>query len=198
MTFKKLTEEEKAANRAARAALKAADGGTVLKAAEPDAEVPDEPTEPGPDEAPTEQEPTFKTKLSAAAKAEITKAAHAKVQQQLVTAEKEKFMASELERLRAEAGLAAPSSLGGTHDETVTFTLDLGYEGQAYVQLNQPHGPKYYHGAQYSLPRHVFNTLNDIGFRGHLQTRHVEGKSAFAGRKYGTVVSPGGVQHGVH
>lgn len=187
MTFKKLTEEEKLARRAAKAALQ----DPTLKASEPDAEEPEEEEPAKEKEDPVPQQAKgFATKLSENAKKVITENARQKVQQQLNEAEKKKFLDSELDRLRAEAGLAAPSALGGTHDELVTFKLDLGYEGQAYVQLNIPHGPKYFHGLQYTTPRHIFNTLNEIAFRGAQLTQHVEGKSVYRNRKYGTSISP--------
>ncbi len=190
MAFVKLTEEQKAANKAARQAL---------KASEPDAaDLPEPKEEEAPaEEAPSDEPESFKKNLSAAAIAEITRLAKAKVQQEITKAEKDKFMAAEVERLRAEAGLAAPTALGGTHDELVTFTLDLGYEAQAWIQINQPHGPKYYHGGKYTTPRHVFNTLNEIAFAGHKLTKHVEGKSVYRNRNYGTVVSPRGVTNEV-
>lgn len=136
-----------------------------------------------------EDETGFRRKLSDKAKSDITARAKDLVEQEMMKQERERFMAEEVARLRLEAGVAKPSSLGGVLDELVEITLDLGYEGSAFIQLNQPFGPCYFHGVKYTVPRHVANTLNEISWAGKRLSKHVKGESFFRNRDYGTVLS---------
>lgn len=136
-----------------------------------------------------EDESGFRRQLSEKAKADISARAKDLVEQELMKQERDRFMQEEIKRLRLEAGVAAPSSLGGTLDELVEIKLDLGYEGQAFVQLNQPHGACYYHGVTYTVPRHIANTLAEIAWAGHRLRKHTKGESFFRQRDHGTVLS---------
>lgn len=131
----------------------------------------------------------LKTKLAQSSKTKLTQRAMDQVQKELIKAESDKFLAEEIERLRAEAGISN-TGVGGVLDELVTFTVDLPYEGQAFIHFNQPHGPKFFHGQTYTVPRHVYNSINEIQFAGFRQARHVEGKSVW-GRtsKYNSEIS---------
>lgn len=131
----------------------------------------------------------FKRKLSDDSRAQITARAKELVEQELMKQERDRFMQEEVKRLRLEAGVAAPSAVGGTLDDLVEFTPNLGYEGQAFIQLNQPHGLCYYHGVKYQIPRHIANTLNEICFAGHRLHKHVKGESFFRQRDYVQVIS---------
>lgn len=136
-----------------------------------------------------EDETGFRRKLSKDARAQVTARAKTLVEEELMKQERDRFMQEEIKRLRAEAGVAAPSSLGGTLDELVELTLNLGYEGQAFIQLNQPHGICYHHGVTYKVPRHIANTLNEIAFAGFRLRKHTRGESFFRERDHGTVLS---------
>lgn len=187
MAFKKLTDEEKAAAKAAREALKA----DQPEGSELPEEGADEPVD---DEAPLQ---AFRTDLSDAQKKRVTDHAKAKVQKELTQKAQDDYLASELARLRADAGISKPSALGGTHDELVTFTLDLVYEGAAFLQINQPFGKCYYHGGTYTEPRHIFNTLNEMAFRGAQLTAQVKGESVYRNRRYNTRIGNSGAKHEV-
>lgn len=131
----------------------------------------------------------FDRVLSKSAKTTLTNRAKELVQQELMKKERDDFLKSEMDRLRIEAGVSKPSSLGGIQDELVEIVLDLGYEGQAFIQLNQPHGPRYYHGQKYTVPRHIASVLNEIAFAGSNLSKEVKGESVFRNRQYGTVLS---------
>lgn len=137
----------------------------------------------------------FVHKLSAKEREQLTKRAHAKVQKELAQKAADEFMAQELKRLRQEAGTDKPG-LGGVLDDIVKVRIDLGDQSEntadPFIQLNMPHGQKYYHGCVYTVPRHIFNTLNEQMWRLQLHNLNKDGKSVFRNRKRFDIVSADG------
>lgn len=132
----------------------------------------------------------FKTQLGAGAKAALTARAREEVQREIVAQEKEAFLKAEKDRLRKEAGMGQPNALPAYLNEMVEITIDTGYEGAAFIQLNQPNGVCYHHGQKYVVPRHVANTLNEIMFAGHKLSRHIKGEKVWGrNRPYGSTLS---------
>lgn len=125
----------------------------------------------------------------------ITKRAEQKVRKELREKEAQAFMDKEVERLRLEAGVSKPG-LGGALDELVTFRVDLGDQSDntadPFMQTNIPHGPKYYHGKVYTVPRHIFNSLNEQMWRLQLHNLNKDGKSVFRNRKKNAVLNADG------
>ena len=190
MAFKKLTDEEKAARAAAKLSLSA-------PAIDP--EVPlDEPEAEGSltDVKEPEKEPTdFMKPLSKTELETITNNAKKKVRKELREKEIQAFMDAEVARLRLEAGVGKPG-LGGHLDELVTFRCDLGDQSDntadPYMQVNIPDGAKYYHGHVYTVPRHVFNSLNEQMWRLQMHNLAKDGKSVFRNRKKNAVLNADG------
>lgn len=147
--------------------------------------------EAAPDAKPNDfMKPLSKTELEL-----LTKRAEQKVRKELRDKEAQAFMDKEVERLRLEAGISKPG-LGGALDELVTFRCDLGDQSDntadPFMQINIPHGPKYYHGRVYTVPRHVFNSLNEQMWRLQLHNLNKDGKSVFRNRKKNAVLNADG------
>lgn len=92
-----------------------------------------------------------------------------------------------LQKLRMERGMV----VGGRNDDMVTITLDLA-EHSACLMTN---GRPYWHGATYTVPRHVADDLRSRMFMGWRHQNDIDGKSLsqFYQRHRNTTVSPKGV-----
>jgi len=108
------------------------------------------------------------------------------------------LLEQETQRLRIEEGFTT----GNSHlDEIVNITIDLAQFAPSILINNQP----YHHGRNYSVPRHVADTLREVMFRtwGHQADIDGKSKSAFYAEKHvaelfkpstkGAVVSARGV-----
>ena len=120
-------------------------------------------------------------------KEEIAKAkqiARERVEKAMKEAETERVIAAEMEKMRRAEGkrTGAPDK-----DETVEVTIDLA-EFAAKLVIN---GQEYWHGYTYKVPRHVYDTMRDIMFRGHAHQATLDGKdlATFYGRKQAPTLS---------
>jgi hypothetical protein len=105
-------------------------------------------------------------------KEEIEKArklARERVEKALKEAETERVIAQEMARMRAEEGKRTGKA---DLDEEVKVTVDLA-EFAAKLVIN---GQEYWHGYTYTVPRHVYDSMRDIMFRGHVHQAHLDGK----------------------
>ena len=100
---------------------------------------------------------------------EAKRVAHERVQKALKEAERERIIAEEMQRFRAEEGKRTGQV---DLDEEVSVTVDLA-EFAAKITIN---GQDYWHGYTYQVPRHVYDTMRDIMFRGHLHQNALDGK----------------------
>jgi hypothetical protein len=100
---------------------------------------------------------------------EAKRIARERVAKALQEAERERIIADEMERLRREEGKRTGAV---DQDEPVTFTVDLA-EFSDRLRIN---GKEYFHGYTYTEPRHVFNSLREIMFKGHLHQANLDGK----------------------
>jgi hypothetical protein len=95
--------------------------------------------------------------------------ARERVSKALKEAETERLIAEEMQRIKAEEGKRTGQV---DLDETVEVTVDLA-EFAAKLTIN---GQDYWHGYTYTVPRHVFDSMRDIMFRGHLHQNALDGK----------------------
>lgn len=133
-------------------------------------------------------DPTFAKELSENEKAKLTDKAARTVQAQLKKKAQDDFLESEIARLQALAGVGK-KQLGGHLDEQVTFTVNLEWEGSAYVQLDMPYGRKLHHGERVTLPRHKFNEVMYIMQAQRWQQAQFDGKNIFERRRHETSIS---------
>lgn len=95
--------------------------------------------------------------------------ARERVAKALKEAETERIVAEEMQRIKAEEG----KRTGRVDlDEEVQVTVDLA-EFAAKLTIN---GQDYWHGYTYTVPRHVYDSMRDIMFRGHLHQNALDGK----------------------
>ena len=100
---------------------------------------------------------------------EAKRVAKERVNKALKEAERERIIAEEMQRFRAEEG----KRTGHVDlDEEVSVTIDLA-EFASKITIN---GQDYWHGYTYQVPRHVYDTMRDIMFRGHLHQNALDGK----------------------
>jgi hypothetical protein len=95
--------------------------------------------------------------------------ARERIEKALKESEKERIIAEEMRRFQAEEGKRTGKV---DLDEEVSVTIDLA-EFAAKLTIN---GQDYWHGYTYTVPRHVYDTMRDIMFRGHLHQNALDGK----------------------
>jgi hypothetical protein len=95
--------------------------------------------------------------------------ARERVEKSLKEAETERLIAAEMEKMRREEGARTGKV---DLDEEVSVTIDLA-EFADRLRINNV---EYFHGHTYTVPRHVFDTMRDIMFRGHLHQNALDGK----------------------
>ena len=105
------------------------------------------------------------------------------VEREITKEAADRFLKEEVAKLRAEHGVGKPSDLPAHLNELVEFTLDLPDSCDGVIQLDIPHGKKYYRGHRYTEPRHRFNDLNWIAFRNALSEQSRKGESVFGNRQ---------------
>lgn len=115
--------------------------------------------------------------------------AHERVAKAMKEAETERLIASEMEKIRREEGRRTGKV---DLDEEVKVTIDLA-EFANKLTIN---GQEYWHGYTYTVARHVYDTMRDIMFRGHLHQNALDGKdlSTFYRSKAQPVLSGGKVE----
>ena len=115
---------------------------------------------------------------------EARKIARDRVAKALKDAEKERIIREEMEKFRREEGKRTGAV---DKDELVNVTIDCA-EFADRLCIN---GQEYFHGYTYEVPRHVYDTLRDIMFRGHLHQSTLDGKdlATFYGRKQSPTLS---------
>lgn len=99
--------------------------------------------------------------------------ARERVAKALKEAETERLIAEEMQLIKAEEGKRTGKA---DLDEEVAVTIDLA-EFAAKLTVN---GQDYWHGYTYKVPRHVYDTMRDIMFRGHLHQNALDGKDLAA------------------
>lgn len=100
---------------------------------------------------------------------EARRIARERVEKALKEAEKERIIAEEMQRFKAEEGKRTGKV---DLDEEVQVTIDLA-EFANKISIN---GQDYWHGYTYTVPRHVYETMRDIMYRGHLHQNALDGK----------------------
>lgn len=100
---------------------------------------------------------------------EIKAAARAEVMADKKKAAKKMMMEEEKIRLQREEGLTT----GNSHmDEMMTLTIDLAPFSDRVLVNQQP----YWHGKQYTVPRHVAESLRETMFRTWQHQNEIDGK----------------------
>jgi hypothetical protein len=95
--------------------------------------------------------------------------ARERVEKSLKEAETERLIAAEMDKMRREEGRRTGKV---DLDEEVTVTIDLA-EFSDRLRINNV---EYFHGHTYKVPRHVYDSMRDIMFRGHLHQNALDGK----------------------
>jgi len=100
---------------------------------------------------------------------EAKRIARERVDKALKESERERIIAEEMDRMRrAEGKRTGKVDL----DEEVKVTIDLA-EFSDKLRIN---GVEYYHGYTYTVPRHVYDSMREIMFKGHLHQNALDGK----------------------
>jgi hypothetical protein len=133
-------------------------------------------------------DPSFAKELSETEKAKLTQKAALQVQAQLKKKASEDYLNAEIARLQAIAGVGA-RQLGGIQDELVPVVINLEWEGSAFIQLDIPHGRRFYHGMKYSVPRHIANEIAYIMQAQNWLNAQFNGKRIFEHRQRQTVLN---------
>lgn len=97
------------------------------------------------------------------------KLAQERVEKALKEAETERVIAAEMERLRREEGRRTGKP---DLDEPVTFTIDCA----EFANKLTVNGEDFWHGYTYTKPRHVYDSLRETMFRGHVHQNNLDGK----------------------
>jgi len=100
---------------------------------------------------------------------EAKRVARERVQKALHDAEKERIIREEMEALRREEGKRTGKV---DLDEAVKVTIDCA----EFADRLRVNGQEYFHGYTYDVPRHVYDTMRDIMYRGHLHQSNLDGK----------------------
>lgn len=116
--------------------------------------------------------------------AEARRIARERVEKALKEAETERIIREEMEALRREEGKRTGEV---DKDEPVSVTIDCA-EFADRLRIN---GQEFFHGYTYDVPRHVYDTMRDILFRGHAHQATLDGKdlATFYRRKAEPVLS---------
>lgn len=95
--------------------------------------------------------------------------ARERVEKALKEAETERLIADEMEKLKREEGKRTGKV---DLDEIVSVKIDCA-EFADRLRIN---GQEYFHGYTYEVPRHVYDSMRDIMFRGHVHQARLDGK----------------------
>lgn len=101
--------------------------------------------------------------------ADAKRIARERVSKALKDAEVERIVREEMEALRREEGKRTGQA---DKDELVKVTIDCA-EFADRLRIN---GQEYFHGYTYDVPRHVYDSMRDMMFRGHLHQNALDGK----------------------
>lgn len=95
--------------------------------------------------------------------------ARERVHKAMKEAETERLIADEMEAIRREEGKRTGKV---DLDEPVTFTIDCA----EFSDRLRTNGEEFFHGYTYTKPRHVYDSLRETMFRGHVHQANLDGK----------------------